>query len=190
MAWFDRGVGDKTDAKGESERAVPSAAVMPQNDAEAATAPAATAAGTPTAAPAEMGLVGHLFKGSRVTGQLTFQGPARIDGQVDGEIQCHGTLTIGESAEVRAKIFAQVVIVRGKVEGNITAKEKLELFAPARVIGNISTPRLKVTDGVAFDGDCSMGMAKQKAGVASSSALSADSAPAKSVPAQPSDSLS
>jgi cytoskeletal protein CcmA (bactofilin family) len=186
MAWFDRGGGDKTDAKGESERTAPAATVMPQNSAESVS----SAAAAHTGAPGEMGLVGHLFKGSRVTGQLTFQGPARIDGQVEGEIQCYGTLTIGESAEVRAKIFGQVVVIRGKVEGNVTAKEKVELSAPARIVGNISTPRLTVTDGVAFDGDCSMSTAKQKAGAASSSALSADSAPAKSAPAQPSESLS
>lgn len=190
MAWFDRGGGEKTDAKGEPERSVPAAAVMPQNNAESVTAPVASATVAQTATPEEMGLVGHLFRGSRVTGQLTFQGAARIDGHVEGEIQCYGTLTIGESAEVRAKIFGQVVVIRGKVEGNVTAKEKVELFAPARIVGNISTPRLTVTDGAAFDGDCSMGMAKQKAGVASSSALSTDGAPAKSAPAQPSDSLS
>jgi cytoskeletal protein CcmA (bactofilin family) len=105
-----------------------------------------------------------------------FQGPARIDGNVEGEIQCHGTLTIGEGAEVRAKISGQVVIIRGKVEGNVAAREKVELLAPGRVVGNISTPRLTVTEGVMFDGDCSMGVAKQKSGVASSEAGSTDKA--------------
>ena len=92
--------------------------------------------------PSTAGLIGYLYKGSRISGQLSFQGPARIDGIVDGEIQCQGTLTIGEGAEVRAKISGQVVVIRGKVEGNVAAKEKVELAAPARLIGNIDTPRL------------------------------------------------
>jgi cytoskeletal protein CcmA (bactofilin family) len=126
--------------------------------------------------PAPAALVGHLYKGSRVSGQLSFQGPARIDGAVDGEIHCEGILTIGEGAEVRAKISGQTVVIRGKVEGNVTAKEKVELAAPARLIGNIDTPRLIMTEGVVFDGDCAMGVAKQKGGVASSQSVNDKSA--------------
>jgi cytoskeletal protein CcmA (bactofilin family) len=126
--------------------------------------------------PAPAALVGHLYKGSRVSGQLSFQGPARIDGAVDGEIHCEGILTIGEGAEVRAKISGQTVVIRGKVEGNVTAKEKVELVAPARLIGNIDTPRLIMTEGVVFDGDCAMGVAKQKGGVASSQSVNDKSA--------------
>jgi len=189
MAWFDRGPGDKTDSKSEAERSAPPATVipMPHKSVEPTIPTAAKAVVTPTAALSEVGLVGHLYKGSRVTGQLMFQGAARIDGNVEGEIQCHGTLTIGEAAEVRAKISSQVVVIRGKVEGNVTAKEKVELLSPARVLGNINTPRLTVAEGVVFDGDCSMGMAKRRSGVASSQALGADNATPASV--QQSDSL-
>ncbi len=132
----------------------------------------------PAPAPAARGLVGYLYKGSRVTGQLTFQGSARIEGNVDGEIHCHGTLTIGERAEVRAKISGDVVVIRGKVEGSVVAKEKVELVAPARLFGDIDTPRLVITEGVVFDGDCTMGVARQKGGIAGSQNLNADKAAA------------
>lgn len=192
MAWFDRGPGEKKGAENEPENSAPVLKVNPE-PAKAAVPvtppPIPKPAAAPVAAPAETGLVGHLYKGSRVSGQLMFQGPARIDGNVEGEIQCYGTLTIGEGAEVRAKISSQVVVIRGKVEGNVTAKEKVELLSPARVVGNISTPRLTITEGVVFDGDCSMGMAKQKSGVASSLAVSADKAAPASTPALQSDSL-
>jgi cytoskeletal protein CcmA (bactofilin family) len=71
----------------------------------------------------------------------------------------------------------------------VTAKEKVELISPARVIGNIITPRLTVTEGVVLDGDCSMGMAKQKSGVASSQAVSADKTVPALAPALQPDSL-
>ncbi len=122
------------------------------------------------------GLIGYLYKGSRVAGQLTFQGSARIDGKVDGEVSCQGTLTIGEEAEVKAKITGQVVIIQGKVEGNVTAKERIELLAPARLIGNIDAPRLIITAGVVLHGDCSMGVAKQKGEVVVARSPSADQA--------------
>jgi len=183
MAWFDKNPGGK---KTEPE---------PQSVAQAAkpeSTPAATAAApppqpvakvdVPTLQPSTAGLVGYLYKGSRVTGQLTFQGPARIDGVVDGEVNCQGTLTIGEGAEVKAKLTGHVVIIRGKVEGNVTATERIELLVPARLIGNIEAPRLIITEGVVFDGDCSMGVAKQKGGIAASHGQSADKSAVASAP--------
>ena len=176
MAWFDRNLGGKKESEKVDKKSNGEQPVLDSN-------PVATGA-SPNAEPTreDPGLVGNLFKGSRVTGQLVFQGSARIDGNVDGEIQCHGTLTIGEGAEVRAKISGQVVIIRGKVEGNVVAKEKVELLAPARLYGDIDAPRLIITEGVVFDGDCSMGVARQKGGVAGSQSLSAEKAAAAKTP--------
>jgi cytoskeletal protein CcmA (bactofilin family) len=99
-------------------------------------------------------------------------------------------LTIGEGAEVRAKISGLVVVIRGKVEGNVTAKEKVELTAPARLIGNVDSPRLVVTEGVVFDGDCSMGVAKQKSGAATPPSMDAEKALAAQAPKLQADSKS
>jgi len=202
MAWFDRGSGEKKGSevdptKTSAVAAKPESLIFPapafdkgsegEISEPGSNPPPAQAAGSESnagAAHAEADLVGRLCKGSRVSGQLMFQGPARIDGKVEGEIQCRGTLTIGDGADVRARISSEVVIIRGKVEGNVTAREKVELLAPGRVVGNISAPRLTVTEGVVFEGDCSMGVVKQKSGVASSQAVSTD----KAAPAQPSDS--
>lgn len=163
MAWFDRSPGGKveTEKAPESPKPAPEAAApavaavaKPDNPAPEVAAPQSTA-----------GLVGYLYKGSRISGELSFQGPARIDGVVDGEIHCQASLTIGESAEIRAKISGQTVVICGRVEGNVSAKEKVELVAPARLIGNIKAPRLLITEGAVFDGDCSMGVAKPVAAV-------------------------
>jgi cytoskeletal protein CcmA (bactofilin family) len=186
MAWFDRGAGVNKNAGTEA----PKSAAKPESVkvAEPAIQQPRTEAALPQEeripARAEPELVGHLYKGSRVSGQLMFQGPARIDGSVEGEIQCQGTLTVGDGADIRAQICSEIVIIRGKVEGNVIATEKVELVAPGRMVGNISAPRLTVTEGVLFDGDCSMGVAKQKAGVANSQAATID----KAAPAQQSDS--
>jgi cytoskeletal protein CcmA (bactofilin family) len=182
MAWFERNPGGKKVPEVVPEKAPEAAkpAPAPEPVIATTTTPVSTTP-EPKPAPKEIppqpstaGLVAYLYKGSRVSGQLSFQGPARIDGIVDGEIQCQGTLTIGEGAEVRAKISGQAVVIRGKVEGNVTAKEKVELAAPGRLIGNIDTKQLLITEGVVFDGDCSMGVAKQKGVVASAQSVSAD----------------
>jgi cytoskeletal protein CcmA (bactofilin family) len=184
MAWFDRNPGAKKGPDPVPQRApeAPKPADRPAPVAAALEPAPAPKVELPPPQPSTAGLIGYLYKGSRVTGQLSFQGPVRIDGTVEGEIQCQGILTIGEGAEVKAKISGQVVVIRGKVEGNVTAKERIELAAPARLIGNINAPRLIITEGVVFDGDCSMGVAKPKGGVASSQGVSGDKAAAAQAP--------
>jgi cytoskeletal protein CcmA (bactofilin family) len=175
MAWFERNPGGKKNVETELEKLPETPKPVPEPT------PVIAAAETkkiepPVVTPVEPGLVGHLYKGSRVTGQLVFQGAAKIDGSVEGEIRCNGTLTIGESAEIRAKITGHAVVIRGKVEGNVTAKEKVELLAPARLYGNIASPRLMITEGVVFDGDCAMGVAKPKTAVTGPQSAGAEKA--------------
>jgi cytoskeletal protein CcmA (bactofilin family) len=181
MAWFDRNPGGKKTSEAAPQKVAeapkPAAAAEPVKPVVAATPePKPGPKVEVPSAPSTAGLVGYLYKGCRVSGQLSFQGPARIDGVVDGEIQCQDTLTIGEGAEVKAKITGHIVIIRGRVEGNVTAKEKIELLAPARLIGNVSAPRLMITEGAVFDGDCSMGVAKAKSGGVNSQNVSVERA--------------
>jgi cytoskeletal protein CcmA (bactofilin family) len=182
MAWFDRNPGGKKSSEVEppkvAEASKPTLEPTPVVVAAPEPKPTPKVEVAPPLPPSTAGLVGYLYKGCRVSGQLSFQGPARIDGVVEGEIQCQGALTIGEGAEVRAKITGQAVVIRGKVEGNVTAKEKVELLAPARLIGNVNAPRLIISEGVVFDGDCSMGVAKQKSSAANSQNASVDRAAA------------
>lgn len=104
-----------------------------------------------------------LGKGSRVDGKLTFEGSVRIDGQVEGEIQAQETVIIGESAVISAQIIANTIIIKGKISGDVTARKRVELKAPAKLLGNISTPSLVIQEGVVFEGHCSMGGADSKA---------------------------
>jgi len=110
------------------------------------------------------GTSAFLGKGSRVNGKLAFEGAVRIEGQVEGEIASEDTLTIGESAVLKAKINGTSVVVHGQVTGDIAARSLLELHATAKVVGNISSPRLIVHEGAIFEGQCAMGGAQAGAG--------------------------
>lgn len=101
-----------------------------------------------------------LGKGTRVTGKLVFEGPVRIEGQVEGEIAAQDTLTIGESAIVNAQITGNSIVVHGRVTGDVTARHRLEIRAPGKLFGNISTPSLVIHEGVVFEGQCTMGGAE------------------------------
>jgi cytoskeletal protein CcmA (bactofilin family) len=100
-----------------------------------------------------------LGKGTRVSGKLTFEGPVRIEGQVEGEIAARDTLTIGEGADVKAQISGNSVVIHGRVTGDVKASKRLEIQAPGRLVGNVSTPVLVIHEGVVFEGQCSMGAA-------------------------------
>lgn len=99
----------------------------------------------------------HLGRGSRIEGKLAFEGSVQIDGQVDGEISAQDTVTVGEGAEVTAQISANTIIVQGRVAGDLTARKRIEMKGPAVVTGNITTPSLVISEGVVFEGRCTMG---------------------------------
>jgi len=102
------------------------------------------------------GVEAFLGKGARITGNLQFTGPVEIDGYVEGEISAKGKLTIGESANIKAKVIGADIVVRGTVTGDIISSEKLSLLRPAKVIGNITSNNLSIEEGVVFEGSCSM----------------------------------
>ena len=105
----------------------------------------------------EIGMVATVFgKETQFFGNLTFKKSLQINGSFEGEISSGGFLVIGEGATVKANIQANVVIVSGTVYGNIEAKEKLEIQSKGKVFGNIRTTKLKIADGVIFEGSCEM----------------------------------
>src|SRR5438046_1668438 len=103
------------------------------------------------------GTSAFLGKGTKIVGKLTFEGSVRIEGQVEGEITAQDTLTVGESAVVKAKIAGTSVVVHGQVTGDINARTRLELRAPSKVVGNITSASLVIHEGAVFEGRCSMG---------------------------------
>ncbi|NUQ52510.1 MAG: polymer-forming cytoskeletal protein, partial [Phycisphaerales bacterium] len=90
-------------------------------------------------------------------GELTFENSARIMGRVEGKVSSKGEVTIGDGAACKATIDAGRVLVDGVVEGNITAKEKVQLNAKARVVGDITAMTLVVSEGASFTGHCRVG---------------------------------
>ena len=94
--------------------------------------------------------------GSIVKGIVSFVGPVRVDGVVEGDLVCSSELTVGEAGKVKANVRADVVKVFGTVLGDISAESLIELFAGAKVIGNIKAERVAIHDGVNFQGQCKM----------------------------------
>jgi cytoskeletal protein CcmA (bactofilin family) len=95
--------------------------------------------------------------GVKVEGKVSSNGSIRLDGTIQGDIICQGSVTIGESGEVFGKVNGQSITIGGKVEGMINAKEKLMLESKADLKGDIYTKILVVEAGARFDGKSNMG---------------------------------
>ena len=90
-------------------------------------------------------------------GTIEFQGTIRVDGRVKGKISSQGgTLIVGEKAVVDADIIAGAVIVMGAVNGTIDAKDRIEVYPPGRLGGNVQATVISIEPGGIFNGHCAM----------------------------------
>ena len=87
-----------------------------------------------------------------IIGTIKGSGSVRIDGKLEGELHCTGDAVIGKSAQIKGNIVVTSATIEGAVNGNITAKDRIEMKSTARVTGDIRAKRLSVEDGVTFIG--------------------------------------
>lgn len=100
--------------------------------------------------------VTFLGRDTKFEGKLRFEGSIRIDGYLKGEIEAEGNLIIGDDALVEADIHVSYASISGEVHGNITADQRVDLQAPAKVFGNIQAPAVVIGEGVIFEGSTKM----------------------------------
>ena len=90
-------------------------------------------------------------------GTIEFKGTVRLDGKVKGKIVSNdGTVIIGDKATIEAEIDVETVIIKGSVSGKVKAKNRIEAYPPARIMGELQAPTISLDSGVVFNGSCSM----------------------------------
>lgn len=87
-----------------------------------------------------------------IIGSVKCANGIRIDGRLEGDLQCGATATLGASAALKGNLQVESVSVMGQVNGNIEARDRIELKSTARMHGDIKSKRLTVEDGVTFVG--------------------------------------
>ena len=93
-----------------------------------------------------------LDKGATFDGRLTFEGTVRIGGHFKGEIFTNDTLVVDPGAKIDAQVEADTVIICGFVRGNIFARRKVIMHPPAHFVGTVTSPSLRIDEGVVFEG--------------------------------------
>jgi cytoskeletal protein CcmA (bactofilin family) len=87
-----------------------------------------------------------------IKGNLKFAGELTFEGKLDGEVHSDGALTLGDTAVINGNLNVGSVVVRGKVNGNVTAKDKIEIKSKAELFGDIRSSKLAIEEGVTFVG--------------------------------------
>ena len=87
-----------------------------------------------------------------ITGTLKFSGELTFDGKLNGDIASEGALNLGDNAIIKGNLNVNSVVLRGKINGNVTAKERIEIKAGTELFGDIRSAKLAIEEGVTFEG--------------------------------------
>ncbi len=92
-------------------------------------------------------------KGLYIKGEITGSESLYVDGKVDGSINLAGNrVTVGRNGQVAASISAREIVVLGKVRGNITATDRVDIRAEGALTGDVAAARISIEDGAFFKG--------------------------------------
>jgi cytoskeletal protein CcmA (bactofilin family) len=109
-----------------------------------------------------------------IKGEVTGSESLYIDGRVEGSINLSGNrVTIGRNGVVAANISAREIVVLGKVRGNLTASDRVDIRSDGSLTGDVIAARISIEDGAFFKG----GIDIRKAGSAGAGATKTDSKP-------------
>jgi cytoskeletal protein CcmA (bactofilin family) len=92
---------------------------------------------------------------SKFKGVIETKGTLRIDGVVEGNVTADWVV-VGETARMTGDISARGIVIGGRVDGNLRAKEIVEIKNKGQVCGEIFTAKLNIAEGAIFDGRSSM----------------------------------
>ena len=102
--------------------------------------------------------VAIITEGCNFEGKLYCKGATRIGGKVDGEIISEGLLIVEDSANLKADITAEDIIIQGQVSGSLVSNGRVELSPTSRFQGSIKTDSLVIQEGAKFNGTTSMNL--------------------------------
>lgn len=112
-----------------------------------------------------------------ITGTIKSAGSIQIDGKLEGDLQCEADAVIGKDANIKGNMTVNSVSILGTINGNVTAKDRIEMKSSARIMGDIKSKRLTVEDGVTFIGRSEVNP--------SGTPVSQSPAPEKAAPTEP-----
>lgn len=137
--------------KSQNEREVPVPPAKPQSATPSAPAPVTPAAAAPRPAGADRPT--HLSKTIQLKGTITGNEDLYVDGKLEGSVDLpKNMLTVGVNGQVQANVTAREVVILGKLNGNVSATDRVEIKAQGALTGDVSAARISIEDGAFFKG--------------------------------------
>ncbi len=106
-----------------------------------------------------------LGPGIQVKGQISGDEDLHVDGRIEGPISLGGhRLSVGSSAELTSEIVAREVVIQGKVDGDLRARDRIEIKKNGHVTGDLTTARIHIEEGAFFKGSIEIDQSKTQVG--------------------------
>jgi cytoskeletal protein CcmA (bactofilin family) len=96
-------------------------------------------------------LESFIGSGTEFQGELKVKGTLRVEGQFDGKVNAP-IVILGETGVMKGEVSAKKIVIGGKVEGNLRVRETVEIKATGKVLGDIFTKKISVTEGAKING--------------------------------------
>jgi cytoskeletal protein CcmA (bactofilin family) len=147
IMWKPNQTGPNSPATPEPARPAPPSSTPTTFDPAVRPAPGAASAATASGEQATIG------KSLVVKGEVSGSESLFIDGKVEGAINLPGNrVTVGRNGQVAANITAREVVVLGKVRGNISASDRVDIRSEGSLTGDVAAARISIEDGAYFKG--------------------------------------
>lgn len=101
---------------------------------------------------------------TKIQGELSGDEDVVVDGRVEGKIFLKKQLTVGPAGQVHADVQARNVLIAGKVVGNVSAEDKVEILATGTLDGNIHAAKIVIAEGAQFKGSVEMTAQRREPG--------------------------
>ena len=119
-----------------------------------------------------------ISKGLFIKGEISGSESLFIDGKVEGSILLTGNrVTVGRNGQVAASITAREIVVLGKVRGNVSASDRVDIRAEGSLTGDVAAARISIEDGAFFKGGIDIRKPDAKQGSNSAAAAAAAESP-------------
>ncbi len=120
----------------------------------------------------------------RLIGQLYVEGDVHLGGTVEGKVEATGDVDVAEAANVKAAVVGKGVSISGRVDGSVTARDKLVVSRSGSLTGDVRVARLVIHDGARFSGNVSMGKVADSAAAEQPAAAPTDADVIAEAPAE------
>jgi len=99
------------------------------------------------------GTTTYIAKGSKIVGRLSGKGAYVFCGEVEGDCDIEGPVTLADGGHWRGTLKATDVVIAGRVDGDVIADQRVEIAGSARVAGSLSGLSIAVAEGAVIEGE-------------------------------------